>query len=189
MRWLEDMLQIWPEDGLVWPVELRPHGEGTYEKEPVEGWYDRNSDRVGHLHPLIAGQWVYRHWDLSPYCSLPLAGLAWTEETWTSEEVLGVHCPFWEFNAEHDYQVFNTFPDNPTATPMNATGTWDIPIVLLQTPAGLIDAQGPKPGIRHLLIEGHSRMRDLNSLVHRGEAASSHRVFVLRHGSIESPQN
>ena len=81
MRWLEDVLQIWPEAGLVWPVGASAALEGKLEKEPGDGWYDRNSDRVGHLHPLIAGQWVYRHRDNSPDCSFSLVGLTWTEET------------------------------------------------------------------------------------------------------------
>ena len=186
MRWIDGKLQIWPEDGLAWPDDLRPLRYETSDPEPAEAWYERNRGHVGHLHPLIASQWIHRHWHYSPYCSLPLLGLSWTLEEWTSERLLAVHCPRCMFDAAHDYQVFNTFPGNPTAEPMNKAGTWDIPVVLLHTPEGLIDAQGPEANARHLLVEGHLRMRYLNALVRRGDAASAHRVFVLNCGTSQT---
>lgn len=78
------------------------------------------------------------------------------------------------------------YPDVPTARPMNA---WDIPVLLLHTPTGLVDAQNPNSDVRHFLIEGHLRMRYLSALVHRSDAAPSHGVSVLQYGSIKSPQN
>lgn len=132
---------------------------------------------------------VYRHWDNSPYCSFPVVGLTWTEETWANDELLRVHCPQCELYAEHDHQASNTYPNNPTATPIDATSAWDIPLLLLHTPAGLVDVQGPKPRVRHLLIEDHSRMRYFNALVHGVEAAASRRAIVMQYGSIKSPQN
>lgn len=180
MRWLNGMLVIWPEDGLEWPTSLRPYGHDTMDPEAVDTWYERNQSLVGHLHPLIAGQWIHRHWTHSPYCSFPLGALSWTMEIWASEKLLGVHCPRCMMNAEHDFDVFNTFPGNPTAAPMNATGTWDIPVLILEIPGGVVDAQGPVPTARHLLIEGHQRMRYLNALVARDRVRPEHRVFVLR---------
>lgn len=93
------------------------------------------------------------------------------------------------FDPPFYYQVFNEYPDHPTSEPMNRTGTWSIPVVLIHTPAGLIYAQGPEPAARHLLIEGYQRMRYLNALVQRGRAAAEHRVFFLKYDEIKSPQN
>ncbi|GLK81832.1 hypothetical protein [Methylopila turkensis] len=189
MRWVDGMLKIWPEDDLIWPLSLKPQRYDTLHPEPADEWYERNRNAIGHLHPLIAGQWVHRHWHHSPYCSFPLDGLSWTIEEWPNERLLNVHCPRCMFDAAFDFETFNSYPDNPTSEPMNRTGTWKIPIVILNTPAGVIDAQGPDPRSRHLLVEGHQRLRYLNALVARRQGAPAHHVFVLSYGSVEAPQN
>ncbi|MCY1083745.1 hypothetical protein [Archangium lansingense] len=59
-------------------------------------------------------------------------------------------------------------------------GTWDYPIVVLETPSGIRRREGPARGDRFLLIEGHQRTRYLNVLAHRGVRTGPHQVFVLQ---------
>ena len=62
---------------------------------------------------------------------------------------------------------------------MNATGTWDYPIVVMYVPNGIIDCDGEHPEVRHFLVEGHSRVRYLNALTQHGKPLSEHEVYVL----------
>lgn len=165
---------------LTWDENLRPVGESTFEKETFEDWWHRNGKALAHLHPIIAEQWIYRHWTHSPYCSLPLARLDWRRETWLTERLLDElgkpHREHWQ--PEWDYGVFHGNDSEPGTT-MDATGTWDYPVVILETPHGALTIFGEEPDVRFWLIEGHQRLRYLNTLHHRGECASQHDVFVL----------
>jgi hypothetical protein len=64
---------------------------------------------------------------------------------------------------------------------MNSTGTWDYPIVVMETPDGISGWGQSWPDLRFLLIEGHSRFRYLNALHHRGEGNSTHELFILNY--------
>ncbi len=46
----------------AWDDALRPIGESTSHKEPFDIWWKRCGQRLNHLHPMIAEQWIYRHW-------------------------------------------------------------------------------------------------------------------------------
>jgi hypothetical protein len=175
------LITIWPEGDLAWGSALAPLRDGDMDREEFGPWWERNAVALAHLHPQIAEQWVHRHWSHSPYSCLPLEGLTWTLETWSVSSLLSAHMPRCQFDPSHDYATFNKYGGLPTARAMNATGTWDYPVILLHTPEGVMDLEGPLPDVRHVLIEGHCRMRYLNALVvrGRGEAAESHQVFVL----------
>jgi hypothetical protein len=63
---------------------------------------------------------------------------------------------------------------------MDATGTWNYPIVVLQTPDGIRTKGGlVDPNVRYCLIEGHQRFRYLNALTVHGAAAAEHGLFLL----------
>jgi hypothetical protein len=66
------MIDLRGHQKLEWPNELRPRGEGTWEKETFDLWWDRNKTLIAHIHPVVAEQWIYRHWSNSPYCHLYL---------------------------------------------------------------------------------------------------------------------
>lgn len=166
----------------IWLDNLKPRGEDS-EKESFEDWWKRNKSSLGHLHPQIAEQWPYRHWDHTSYRFIDLAELTWTKEIWPTQKIIDeVFIWGWTLDPDHDYESFNRFGETQTSKPMNATGTWDYPIIILKTPDGVHDGQEEKPEVRYLLIEGHSRFRYLNALLHRKGAAEEHAVFV-----IESP--
>ena len=71
----------------AWSPCLRPVGVGTFEKEKFDTWWERTKHLIGHLHPLIAEQWIYRHWTQSPYCYVPLQNLGWQQEKWNTQAI------------------------------------------------------------------------------------------------------
>ncbi len=66
----------------------------------------------------------------------------------------------------------------PTAKALDE-GAWDYAPVILSTPGGYICPKGEHIAKDYLLIEGHSRHRYLNALIHHGKKLDDQRVFVL----------
>lgn len=163
------------------PIELRPIGEDTWEKETFEQWWSRCAKLLPNLHPQIAEQWVFRHYSHSPYSALPVQRLAWQLEEWTPQQVVDrAFIPGGEFNPEFDYGVFAGRDGTRTGRPFLAHGTWDYPILTLRTPDGVRSAGREYPDCHYLLVEGHQRMRMINAMYALGkELMPVHRVFVL----------
>jgi hypothetical protein len=163
----------------VWPDDLAPIGEGI-DKESFDEWWQRNSSKLPNIPPLLAEQWPFRHWDYSPYNFIDLSKITCSEAIWPTEKILrevyvrGRHLD----DPDADYEIMNTFR-NPTATPMNETGTWDYPIVVVKTPTGIINEAEEIQYVKYMLIEGHQRRRYLNALNARGAVKAEHRIFVL----------
>jgi hypothetical protein len=74
-----------------------------------------------------------------------------------------------------DYEVLRC---SHTANAMDATGTWDYPIVVLHSKAGFL-VRGGRSNRRYWLIEGHLRLRYLNALHSDGKGAEAQRCFHL----------
>jgi hypothetical protein len=175
------LIDVRPRHALAWNAALEPVGQGTFQKEHFAAWWARNGARLANLHPRAAEQWVYKHWKHSPYCHLPLDRLACRLERWTTERVLKEVGWDWADSDEHpeaNYDIFHGKPFEPGRT-MDATGTWNIPPVILASPGGFLTDDGERPELRFWLVEGHQRRRYLHALVHRGEGAVAHDVFVL----------
>lgn len=170
---------------VAWDEALAPRDISQWDREPFAEWWARCQGRLSNLHPQIAEQWIHRHWTLSGDTWLPLESLHWRLEQWSTERILGeVYIRDWHLDPEHDYKVFNAYGETPTAAPMNAKGTWDYPLLTLETPSGVRTHGGELPHVRYLLIEGHSRYRYLNALAVRGRAAAQHEVFILTAPSV-----
>lgn len=166
---------------LAWDPALEPQGQDTFDKEPFTTWWARNHAALANLHPSVAEQWVYRHWRHSPFCHLPLERLACRLETWTTERILrevGWGWPDSDDHPEFNYGTFHGKSFEPGMT-MDATGTWNIPPIVLAAPDGLLTDEGERSDLRFWLIEGHQRRRYLHALAHRGKAAGEHDVLVL----------
>lgn len=182
------MLDLRKRHECAWDEALRPRGEGELEKEDFASWWDRNGEQLSHLDPRIAEQWVYRHWAHSYTSFVGLADLTWRLEAWSGDEVLErAHMEFGgPFSADHDYKVFNGaqgFGPNATARAMNG-GTWDMPLLLLETPRGIHTHEGEMPLVRYLVAEGSKRMRYLHALRARGQGNGPHDVFILRSPNV-----
>ena len=165
----------------AWDESLMPAGFGTAQKERVEDWKKRNNRTLAHLHPTISEQWIYRHWTSSPYKNLPIEGLTWRQEKWKTDKILDEVFRRWPsgpLEPECDYDVFHGKAFEPALT-MDRTGSWNIPIVILETPEGVRTSSGTVPNVRYCLIEGHQRVRYLNALKFRGECAGEHLVFIV----------
>lgn len=177
------MLDLRKRYECAWDEALRPRGEGEFEKEEFATWWSRNENQLSHLDPRIAEQWIYRHWAHSYTTFVDLGELTWRLETWSGDDVLkNAHMEFGgPFAPEHDYAAFNGargFGPNLTARSMNE-GTWDIPLLLLETPSGIHTHDGELPLVRYLVAEGSKRMRYLCALRKRGEGQGPHDVFIL----------
>lgn len=177
------MLDLRQRRECVWDDELRPIGEGEIEKEPFAAWWARHGSTLGHLEPRIAEQWVYRHWSNSYMSFLDLTPLQWRLESWTGDQILAqAHMEFGgPFDANHDDEVFNGghgFGPNQTARAMNA-GTWDMPLLLLDTPSGIQSFVSDLPDVRFVVAEGSKRMRYLYAQRARGAGEGPHDVFIL----------
>ncbi len=168
-----------------WDPVLRRIDDGGHHPESFVAWWERIGSRLSNLDRQIAEQWVYRHWTSTPYRFLTLEDLSWRQETWTSEEVVErVHVESdVEMNPAHDLEVFqgkNRLGPLETARSWR-DGSWNIPIVVLSTPTGVLTHSAARPDLRYLLIEGSKRVRYLNALRWNKEETGPHTVFVLEH--------
>jgi hypothetical protein len=168
-----------------WPDELRPRGEGTWEKEAFGPWWERNKDRLPGIHPLVAEQWIHRHWENSPYCHLDQDRITCRLETWPTERLLAEVVrpdPADDINLNHDWMLYRDRDLEPAAT-VRTTGTWNIPIVIIEALHGALRFDGVDSR-RFYLIEGHQRMRCLAAFQHYATCATEHEVFVLDYFEI-----
>jgi hypothetical protein len=176
----------------VWPQHLQPVDDDSARKETFASWWERNLAEIGHLHPLLAEQWIYRHWRHTDFAFLPLDSLEWDLVEMSGEEFLeNVRREISKrLDPEFDYEQFqgrHGWGKTATARDLDS-GTWTYPIVALSTPSGWT-TQSDKhphdpvelPDERLMLLEGHQRHRYLNALHHRGTPPPGpHRVFVVR---------
>jgi hypothetical protein len=168
----------------AWDSALKPIGE-FWNREAFDLWWDRCQTQVGHLHPMIAEQWVHRPWGESPYRHLPIEQLRWCLEEWDTSKILEkvyVRRHFGEFHPDSDLQYIQNTDSQKFKSlqaHLKATGTWDYPIVVIETPEGVLDYDTLFPEFRFCLIEGHKRLRYLNVFASQSLTANRHDVFVL----------
>lgn len=174
------------ESRCIWPQALRPNGHDTSEKESFESWWSQHKDALANVCEPIAEQWIYRHWDNSPFRFLPLDTLTWETRTYSAEDFLSsVHFFFGSpAEAEWDYNVFHSV-NHGDGIPLQTAndwvnGTWSFPPVVLETPTGFRCTTGEFPCSRLLLVEGSKRYRYLNALHCRGMSGGLHDFFMLR---------
>ncbi len=176
----------------VWPKHLQPLHDDSFHKEAFANWWERNQGEIGHLHPLLAEQWIYRHWRYTEFAFLPLGSLEWDLLEMTGNEILEkVRREISkQLDPDFDYEQFqggDGWGKTETARDLDR-GTWTYPIIALSTPSGWItqNAEHPHDAVeltdeRLMLLEGHQRHRYLNALHHRGTPpAGPHQVFVVR---------
>lgn len=170
-----------------WPRKLKPIGFGSFDLEPFTSWWERNAALLPPLDPRVYEQWVHRHWTYSPYFGFPLRNLSSRCVQMTTEVLLNEvgtaenaephpNQP----SLESEYQYLSKSPYEPVVT-MNRTGTWDFPVLLIESEDGFI-YHGNEYSYRFWLLEGHLRMRYLAPLAAKGQAAAAHAVLVLSYG-------
>jgi hypothetical protein len=167
---------------LAWDEALSPHGHDSAHKETYADWWARTSLSLAHLEPRIAEQWIYRHFQNSPFCHLPLDRLAWRLEMWPGETL--VDRIRWlnkdRDDPRADYQAHQTLSrEREPRLTFDASGTWNIPVLAIESLGGFITVRGFIPGPAIHLIEGHRRMRYLRSLFVHGDPMREHEIFIL----------
>jgi len=173
--------------GGKWPLRWMPRDCDTPGQESFTAWWSRVREELGHLDPRVLEQWIHRHWTHTVY-RLDLLRLTSELRKMSTEEILSSVGSVDDFRPE-DREVdsealVRTFnpsgePFEPAAT-MNATGSWNIPIVVLESPAGFAYGDRATPDVRLWLIEGHLRFRYLRALVSTGRpVAREHDVLLL----------
>lgn len=179
------LINVRGRHALAWDPSLEPVGYEGVHRELFETWLARNSQRLPNLHPLIAEQWVYKYWRHSPFCHLPLERLSCRREQWPVERILtdvAWSMPDSDEHPEFNYDVFHGKAREPGRT-MDATGTWNIPPIVLESPDGLLTDMGERPDARYWLTEGHQRRRYLHALAVPNEGGGRpgmvHEVFLL----------
>ena len=178
------MLDLATDYRSVWPADLEPIGYDTDNLESFGDWWERHQPRLEHLHPQICEQWVHRHFATAFCRFLPLEALKWRMEVLPTGELLKSVCPEFakRFDPEIDYAQLHgdlAFTKCATAEALD-NGTWDYPIIALETPEGVVSSAGERPDVRLVLIEGHSRYKYLNALSALGKPVNDcHEFFVL----------
>jgi hypothetical protein len=175
----------------AWDSALMPIGNDTLEKEPFGSYWDRCCNRLSHLDPLIVEQWVYRHWSRSPYGYLRLDALTWRLEAWCTPRILRdiyLRPQFGDLTPETDFEFAKGLTGEPCKS-LREIGTWNYPIVVMETPDGVIAHDEHKPDIRYCLIEGHQRVRFLAAWHGRALTAVRHELFILAETSVGSAQH
>ena len=188
-----DLLTVGPR---ARPDHLRPIGDNTAAKESFGTWWTRNQSEIGHLHPQLVEQWVYRHWDSTDFAFLPLETLKWELVEMDGEEILArVQREISKaLNPEFDYHQFqgtHEMEKAHTARDLDQ-GTWEYPIVALSTPSGWLTRSEKHPHDcvelpqeRLMLLEGHQRHQYLNALHWRCTPPEGpHRVFIVRSPTV-----
>jgi|SRR5712671_585036 len=180
----------WDHDEDGWDAALKPIGERTPHKETFESWWKRCKHHVPNLHPMIAEQWIYRHWGETHYGYLPLRQLTWRLEIWSSADIFDriyVRPNFGELHPENDFKwtqgnefkALNLKETEPHKS-LAATGTWNYPILVIETPEGVRTEGEHIKDVRFCLIEGHTRFRFLKAWEEgRAFTAEQHEIFVL----------
>lgn len=171
----------------VWPKELErlENGRDAWGVEPFDIWRERTRGLTGDLPDEVCEQWVYRHFSHSPMAFLELHCLSCEEVIWSPEQFLarvGTIYGSEPMDPVHDLAVYSGKGTGrgklPTAKALDA-GAWDYAPIVLYTPGGFICPKGEHIRKDYLLIEGHSRYRYLNALIHDGKRLDDQRVFIL----------
>jgi hypothetical protein len=174
------LVPLWDTSKCVWSDSLRPVGLDGDDREPFDEWWSKHQSNLANLDKTIAEQWIYRHWDESPFGFIPLDDLSWECRLADSETFLSTVDLFFggPADAEHDYRVFH---ENQLSTTQNwVNGTWTIPPIVLETPGGFRFQLKTYPNTRLLLLEGSKRYRYLHALHAKGFHTSLHKFFVIR---------
>ena len=174
----------------VWPSELErlENDDDAWDPETFDAWRERTKGLTGTLPDEVCEQWIYRHSGHSPMQFLELHRLSCNEVTWSPEHFLAQVGTIYgndSMDPVHDLDVYSRRglggAKHATAKALDE-GAWDYAPVVLHVPGGYICPAGQHIQRDYLLIEGHSRHRYLNALIHDGRKLAGQRVFVLTLG-------
>ncbi|HEY9852080.1 MAG TPA: hypothetical protein V6D28_21580 [Leptolyngbyaceae cyanobacterium] len=153
---------------------------------------EEESDYVNRMHSTslsnwpeeLLKEWLYRHADhIEKYAFLEFEKFQFTQEVWLLNQIPGREA----FDDEQFCDNFRNVrerAENPhdwLAQYMLREGTWNTPVILLNSPLGQYQFPSGKL-LKHPyhLLEGHRRLSFLNGLIGLDKAAPEHKVWLVR---------
>ncbi len=167
---------------------LSVSGEGE-DQEEFEQWHQRVREQIPHVPACVAEHWLYRHGIHTPYDWLPLSRMRFKQETWELARILsigeGVE-PQWSPNWAEELETDPNHYESELGQYMLDSGTWPVPIIVLDNETGL-QSSDDEPLARWHLIEGHMRSAYMDHLAKTGRAKETHQVWVTTIIDQEGP--
>ena len=172
--------------GGQWPPEWKPHGwtaKDNPDDEPFASWWERLHPEFPNLDPRVVEQWVYAHWNTSPYFGFPLQQCRCTIERLSADVLIqqvGQMGCWTDDNDPSDLDAaYEACSRSGIYEAMLTKGTWDMPVLLAHSASGFAYDVIELPQFPYWLLEGHRRHEVLRALATRREPASDHDVLVL----------
>lgn len=166
----------------MWKRHLRPYvGDSAYDKEPFDEWYTRVAQAIPGIPRDLAEHWLYENWGGLPYPYLSMTSLTATHGTLTLSQALDVTVSSRWGAIKPGTAYLDGFVAHKEwlAVRMHDTGTWPVPIVVLDNMMGDTAPGDAEIGPLHLL-EGHRRLTFLHGLAAAGKASSAHSVWLVK---------
>ena len=142
------------------------------DRGDFERWWARVSDSLPRMPPGVAEQWVFRHWDHSPYHHVPVRDLDFRLESWSLDRLrqlrVGDGC---RFDEAKDVRVSLKSPRTWVQEQTVALRTFPVPIIAWEGPK-LYGLRTPQ------LLEGHRRFTYLLHLAYHEPVEEEHAVWV-----------
>jgi len=170
-----------------WPKRWAPQNAGTFNQESFASWWPRVEADLGHLDPRVAEQWIHRHWHLSPYFGFDVKRARSELRRLSTATIMDAvrtvddRQPSEIADPDKIYAMFNPkgMAAFEPALTMNTTGTWNMPVLVVESDHGFVYNREQFPDAHFWLIEGHQRQRYLRALAYKGKAAPEHEVLIL----------
>jgi hypothetical protein len=135
-------------------IAIAPEGNGTFEKEPFEKYYQRVGNLLSNVPICVFENWIYRYYsDINDYAFLDFRQMSFKRETWDKEKI------FNEVNSYDDnhlidslgYQIYKSRYQTWLQKYMLENSTWPVPIIVFE------NNTIPNMGKPYHLLEGHLR--------------------------------
>ena len=150
--------------------------------EPADAYAARmQAGILGHWPTEVLIEWFHRHaGNLEPYAPLRFERMRFRRETWPNERVPGREAFLDPTFCDNFSDTLNRAQnrDDWLAVYMATHGTWNTPIVLLESKERISIGEDLLTREPLHLLEGHRRLAFLEALRERGRAASEHVVWI-----------
>jgi hypothetical protein len=171
-----------------YPKRLTPRGNDTYEKEAFATWWARAEGEFQGVPRSVARQWIFNHWNHSPYGWLPSAGASFRLDHWQSEQVEAL--AIWNVDDPEEYPAWGDSLLDLARRPkgirygvaeiMARRGEWPAPPIILDHRRELPFPDRPD-GLPagFVLVEGNRRTAMAKALARKGRLRPNLPVWIL----------
>lgn len=157
---------------------LEPRGNGTFEKEPFEIYYQR----VGHYLPNVPEcpfeQWIYKQYsDIDDYAFLDFRKMKFEKEIWSKDKIFNEINSYGDNHRidSHGFQIYNNrFNGVWLKKYMIENLTWPVPIIAFE------NHSHEKMGKPFHLLEGHTRLNYFRAIYRKEKEKLLDNHFVWK---------